>query len=159
MKRILIDLTKCRKCKKCEALCEYYYHNNNKGVKKLIELAIFVTTCRKCEESPCVKVCPQEALEKDENGILRKYNNLCINCKSCMIACPFGTIPGFIFDYIASACDYCGINNGTKLPKCAETCPENAINITEEEPSDEKHIYLISENLLVKDYKWEEFIK
>lgn len=159
MKRILIDLTKCRECKECEALCGYYYHGNNRGVKKLIELAVFVTTCRKCEDSPCVKVCPQEALEKNENGILQKHNNLCINCKSCVIACPFGTIPEFIFEYLASTCDYCNIDEGTEELECVKSCPKGAIEITEEEPDEKKHIYLITDKLLVKDYKWEEFIE
>lgn len=159
MKRILIDLTKCRECEECQALCEYYYHGNNRGVKYLIQQAIFITTCRKCEDAVCVKVCPQNALEKTRKGIIKKNQNLCISCKSCVIACPFGTLPDFIFDYLASNCDYCQINKESKTLRCIESCPKGAITLTEEEPSEQMHIYKITDKLLVKDYKWEEFIK
>ncbi|MBN1897459.1 MAG: 4Fe-4S binding protein [Spirochaetes bacterium] len=159
MKRILIDLTKCRECDECQALCEYYYHNNNRGVKNLIQKAVFLTTCRKCEDAPCVKSCPQEALEKNKDNILQKNNNLCISCKSCVIACPFGTLPDFLFEYLDSSCDFCNISEGTDDLKCIKSCPKKAISLTEEEPSAEKHIYLIADRLLVKDYKWEEFVE
>jgi Fe-S-cluster-containing hydrogenase component 2 len=158
MKSILLDITKCRECKECTVECEYYYHKNNNGLKFLIEKAIFVTTCRKCEDAPCVKVCPKNALEKKRNGLLKKNNNLCINCKSCVIACPFGTLPLYIFDYLNSNCDYCSVSEKTTTLKCLQTCPKNAISLIEEEPK-EVNVYKITDKFFVRDYKWEELIK
>ena len=49
-------------------------------------------------------------------------DNLCVGCKVCTIACPFGTV-----NYNASSgkvikCDLCQGN-----PACAEACPTDAI--------------------------------
>ena len=65
---------------------------NTNGLKTIRELATFRFTCRKCEEAPCMAVCPAEALEKDEEGLITRHTNLCISCKSCVTICPFGTM-------------------------------------------------------------------
>ena len=95
--KILIDLVKLR-----AALVEksdlnlpeaiFYLSPNNNGLKTIRELATFRYSCRKCEDAPCIAVCPSEALEKDEEGIITRYTNLCISCKSCVTICPFGTM-------------------------------------------------------------------
>jgi carbon-monoxide dehydrogenase iron sulfur subunit len=50
------------------------------------------------------------------------FENVCVGCKVCTIACPFGTI-----NYVAETgkvqkCDLCGDN-----PACAIACPTGAI--------------------------------
>ena len=40
------------------------------GFKSIRELATFRFTCRKCEDAPCIAVCPADALEKDGDGII-----------------------------------------------------------------------------------------
>jgi len=158
MKKILIDLMKCRNCKELEGLTESYKFNDNTGIKSLIEMALFALTCRKCEDSPCIIVCPQEALEKNKNGIVQRNNNLCIGCKSCAIACPFGTIPNFIVDYVLAKDKIKDINNDKELQELIHKYPD-IIMLTDEKPSEEKHIYQITDKVLVKDFKWEEFTK
>ena len=122
MKRLFIDLEICYKCKECKADCSYFYHPENKGAVNLIEMASKMFICRKCEEAPCVNACPNEALEKKEDGTLMRHNMLCTGCQTCTLACPFGVAYPEIVPYKESHCDYCvGRTNG-KPPLCVETC-------------------------------------
>jgi hydrogenase-4 component A len=47
--------------------------------------------CRHCEEAPCANVCPVQAIKHQDNAIMLN-ESLCIGCKLCVIACPFGAI-------------------------------------------------------------------
>ena len=80
--KILIDMIKLRSAmiensnmSLPEALC--YQSLNINGLKTIRELATFRITCRKCEDAPCINVCPADALEKDENGVVVRYKPLC----------------------------------------------------------------------------------
>ena len=48
--------------------------------------------------------------------------NVCVGCKVCTIACPFGTINYSADTGKVVKCDLCGGN-----PQCAEACPTGAI--------------------------------
>jgi hydrogenase-4 component A len=50
--------------------------------------------CRHCEEPACATVCPVNAITRRENAI-QIDEGLCIGCRMCALACPFGAIiPG-----------------------------------------------------------------
>jgi Fe-S-cluster-containing hydrogenase component 2 len=153
MKRIFIDLDICRECGECVAICDYFYHPGNKGIVSLVEYAAFSLFCRHCEDAPCVKACYHDALERQPDGHLKRYMMRCTSCKSCTVACPFGTIlPGFI-PYLDSKCDFCE-SKGVETPLCVSSCPKNAVEYREVEEDPEQNIYLIGEKLAVKTAKW-----
>lgn len=56
--------------------------------------------CRHCEEPACAAVCPVHAITCRNNSVILN-ESLCIGCKMCALACPFGAI----------------IPGGTPLPK------------------------------------------
>lgn len=153
MKRLFIDLEICSRCEECKIACDYFYHSQNNGITNLREYATFILVCRHCEEAPCVNACYHDALEKQSDGLLKRYKMRCTSCKSCSIACPFGTIFVDFIPYLDSKCDYClGITGG--LPKCVISCPERAIEIKEIEENLEQNIYFIGESLAVHSRKW-----
>jgi hydrogenase-4 component A len=47
--------------------------------------------CRNCEDAPCVKVCPVNAITQSGDAVVLNEVT-CIGCKLCAIACPFGAI-------------------------------------------------------------------
>ncbi|HID95255.1 MAG TPA: 4Fe-4S ferredoxin [Candidatus Latescibacteria bacterium] len=153
-KRLFIDLELCNRCRECHVECSYLYHPHNIGITSLRELAAFFLICRRCEQAPCVTSCPQEALEKQEDGVLKRYNMRCIGCKSCVYACPFGTIYPETVPYTLSRCDYClGRVNGVG-PDCVKSCPEKAVQYTEIDESREENIFLIGDKLAVRSLPW-----
>lgn len=53
--------------------------------------AFFPIMCMHCEhDTPCVKVCPQQAVEVDKaTGIVMQMPQRCLGCRYCMTACPY----------------------------------------------------------------------
>lgn len=154
-KRLFIDLELCRKCDDCKVACSYFYHPFNNGSVYLRELGEFAVTCRHCDEAPCVKGCPTDALEKQEDGIVKRYNLRCVACRTCSYACPFGTIVPELIPYAVSRCDFCtGRLKEGENPVCVDGCTENAIQYGEFEPDPEKHYFSVGEHLIVHATPW-----
>src|SRR3989338_3873897 len=129
MKRLLLDLEKYDARKDEKYSCSYPYHVSNSGVNALLEYAAFIYICRQCDEAPCVNSCPKEALEKLPKANLKRYNNRCISCKSCMLACPFGAIVPQMVPYLSSKCDLCvGRLNPDEKPLCVKRCSNGVID-------------------------------
>lgn len=153
MKRLYIDLDICNNCKDCQVACSYLYHPQNSGITSLREYATFVLFCRHCDEAPCVDSCYHNALEKQTDGVLKRYNMRCTSCKSCVIACPFGTILADFIPYLDSRCDFC-ITILEAIPLCILSCPEKAIEVKDVEENIEQNIYLIGNTLAVHSRRW-----
>ncbi|MCK5148403.1 4Fe-4S ferredoxin [bacterium] len=154
-KTLYIDLEKCRDCKSCHAECSYFYHPFNDGITYLREVAEFTLTCRQCEAAPCIEVCPTDALERQDDGIIRRWNIRCVACNSCSYACPFGTILPELIGYAVSRCDFCHARlNHKDAPVCVDKCTLGAISYGEYEVNEEKNIYRISDHLLVHAISW-----
>jgi len=158
MKKLFIDLEKLYSCEAPTAGCSYYYHPGNSGITRLREIGQFLYICRKCEEAPCINVCPKEALEKQEDGVVKRYTMRCISCKSCSLACPFGTIPIETVPYIVSQCDACIDRCKTETPACVETCSiKGAVEFIEIEESEKDDIFLISKNIAAHAKPWKKY--
>ena len=160
-KKILIDLEKFRETaidgEYSYGECTYDFHPNNVGMKDIVEQAMLRFTCRKCEEAPCITVCPADALERDDDGIIARASNLCIGCQSCVAACPFGTLSNRIITDKKSICDLCDFTDDSKPLKCMETAPEGAVIFTEMEANEAENIYALNDKVLVKELIWETF--
>jgi len=159
MKRLLIDipvlLASNGDSKKIE--CEYRYHRKNDGAFSLLEVAEFVSYCRQCEDAFCIAACPKEALERQDNGVVKRYNMRCVGCKSCALACPFGTIFPEVLNYVTAKCDYC-LNqlqdDPDYQPACVKTAPDNAFQMADIEENPEEHIFYAGDHLAVKSPSW-----
>lgn len=152
-KKILIDLMKYRDHGKCsvEAIVRDPYLKI--GYKTVRELATFFYTCRKCENAPCVAVCPVEALEKDTRGIIGRALNLCVRCKTCVAVCPFGTLMDDLFEKKERK-NFLDLDNDPELEKFIEVSDDGIAMLYEGEEDLENHIYKLTEKVFVREYTW-----
>ena len=132
----------------------------------LLEMIRFALICRRCELAPCVKACPNDALEKvaserNDAGILVRHNMLCTACGTCAVACPFGTIYTDLIPYPSSVCDRCEgrLNDGEK-PLCVQTCSDQSIEYGEVANGDD--MAEVFDGIVVKvagGMLWEPFLR
>ena len=156
-RKILIDMIKLRSAMIHDstlALPEAYFYPslNINGLKTIRELATFRFTCRKCEDAPCINVCPADALEKDEDGVVTRYTNLCVSCKSCVTICPFGTMMTDFFKHQRNKDLFYDLNDEKEIEKFIEACPAGTVTITEDEESPDRNIYSLNDKVLIKEY-------
>ncbi|MFP3860148.1 MAG: 4Fe-4S dicluster domain-containing protein [Bacteroidales bacterium] len=164
-KKILIDLTKIRDHeiagkgdkKRLDGILSDFPNTN--GLKTIRELAVFRFTCRRCEEAPCINVCPAEALEKDNDGVVIRYTNLCIACKSCVVICPFGTMMTDFFEHIRTEENYYDLNDEKELKKYVEYNHSGMVRMVDMEENEEENIYKLNDKILIKDIPYEKLKK
>lgn len=160
MKRLIIDVPALMESGVPveEIQCEYLFHRKNPGPFSVLEVAEFATYCRQCQDAFCVTACPKEALERQENGLVKRYNMRCVGCKSCVLACPFGCIFPEVINYITSKCDYClnqlG-NNPDYEPACVQSAPAGSFSMQEVDNEDPgNHLYFVGDHLAVRSPGW-----
>jgi Fe-S-cluster-containing dehydrogenase component len=94
--------------------------------------------CFHCEKPWCVAACPTGAMQKREkDGIVFVESSLCVGCKSCIIACPWGTPQWNPETGKATKCDYCRdrVDAGLKpacVTKCLTQCLDFGVATAEE---------------------------
>ncbi|MFH1996439.1 MAG: 4Fe-4S dicluster domain-containing protein [Candidatus Omnitrophota bacterium] len=155
MKRLFIDLEKCTEDKDSAIKCEYFYHPGNNGIAAVWELANFALVCRKCDDAPCAASCPFEALERQENNIMRRYSMRCTSCKTCAQACPFGTIYPETIPYLLSRCDICvGKLKENQLPKCVSSRDHDGIQYGDFDENEDEEMYKLTENIIIRSEHW-----
>ena len=162
----VIDLKRCYGCYSCQVACKAENHTP-RGVDwaKCVPGEIgsypgalrqmMPLVCQMCSEPKCKDVCPTGATKQDENGIVTVDPELCMGCKACMMACPYGArqsadecqtyfpdAEGDLDPYeafcktaweakdgygMATKCDYCQhrVEEGLQ-PACVVTCPAKA---------------------------------
>jgi Fe-S-cluster-containing dehydrogenase component len=86
--------------------------------------------CMHCVDPACASACMLGALQKREFGIVSYDATLCVGCRYCEVACPFG-VPKFQWTSAAPQivkCELCHdrIAEG-KEPACTEVCPRKAV--------------------------------
>lgn len=88
--------------------------------------------CNHCQEPACLTACFVNAYTKTPEGAVIYDPDVCVGCRTCMIACPF-YIPTFkynsAFDPRIMKCIFC---YDTRLkynrpPACVEACPQEAL--------------------------------
>lgn len=157
MTQILIDMVKLRNAmvnNPNQIIAEglLYPDTNRNGLKTLRELASFRYTCRKCEDAPCIDVCPSEALEKDEEGIINRHTNLCISCKSCVTICPFGTMMTDFFQHHRNKDLFYDLTDRNEMEMFIKASPEGTVIITEDDESPADNIYRLNDRVLIREY-------
>lgn len=129
-KALHIDPAKCTGCLQCEMACSYEHTGVINPSKSRIKVFTFHEegrfapyTCSQCAEAWCMHACPVEAIViNPDTGSKDVLEDVCVGCKVCTIACPFGTVNYNADSGKVIKCDLCGGE-----PACAEACPTDAI--------------------------------
>ena len=140
---IVVKAHRCLGCKSCEVACAVE-HSKSKDLYQAIhespapsarvdvaigEGFVIPLQCRQCEDAPCMEICPTEALNRaDQDSPVMVDHDLCIGCKWCVLACPFGVITVDEKSRTVVKCDQCfeRLERG-ELPACVSSCPTGAL--------------------------------
>lgn len=88
--------------------------------------------CNHCNEPACLTSCFVNAYTKTPEGAVIYNDKVCVGCRNCMIACPFG-IPGYSYtsaiNPIIKKCIFCYDTRLKKglAPACVESCPQQVM--------------------------------
>jgi len=144
-----IDSSRCTGCKTCELACKdfkdlgpevsfrriYEYAGGDwqedNGVWHQNVFAYYLSiSCNHCDDPACTKVCPSGAMHKREDGFVVVDEDVCIGCRYCHMACPYGAPQYNAEKGHMTKCDGCysRVAEG-KQPICVESCPLRALVI------------------------------
>jgi len=130
-----IDLRKCIGCHACTIACKAEHQipvGVNRCWVKTVEKGtfpdarrfFFPVLCNQCEEAPCLRICPTNALFKRRDGIVDLHSDSCIGCRACMEACPYDQLFIDPNTRTAEKCNFCANRVENKLlPACVSVCP------------------------------------
>jgi Fe-S-cluster-containing dehydrogenase component len=157
-KSFLIDVDKCSGCSLCIIACKDEHVGNSyapwtatqpdtghfwidvipveRGKTPRVKMSYLPLLCQHCENAPCIKVCPEGAIKRRDDGLVWIDPETCNGCGLCQKACPYDVI--YLNDDlgIAQKCTGCAhrVDEGL-LPRCAEVCPHDAIVFADETDS------------------------
>jgi formate dehydrogenase iron-sulfur subunit len=143
---LLYDSTRCIGCDACSAACK---EQNELPLPIEPKATAYTWTtvenhhgahvrhlCMHCEEPTCVSVCPVGAMKKTAEGPVVYESNLCIGCRYCIMACPFG-VPKYQWDRpipVVGKCILCAPRIAAgDATACATVCPTGATLFGERE--------------------------
>ena len=94
----------------------------------------FPRSCLHCEQPACVEVCPTGAsYKRAEDGVVRVDESLCIGCKLCSWACPYGAREFDDDAGVMKKCTLCidriyndNLATEERQPACVMVCPTHA---------------------------------
>ncbi len=95
------------------------------GVRSFVKVQ-----CMHCVDPACASACMLGALKKREFGIVSYDSTLCVGCRYCEVACPYG-VPKFQWTSAAPKivkCELCKDRLSAGLePACTAVCPRKAV--------------------------------
>lgn len=122
MDKIIIQPDLCDGCMDCEEACAKL-HGASRIMIREIEGSYYPIICQQCEDAPCEKICPTEAILEKE-----VVPEKCIGCGLCMWICPFGAV--VMEDRKAHKCHQCP---DLETPSCIKACSRRAISMIDTE--------------------------
>ena len=142
------DSSVCTGCKACQIACKdkhdlevgvswrkvyevgggNWVQNGNSYTNSVFSYYVSLA-CNHCANPICENVCPTKAIQKRDDGIVLIDQQVCIGCRYCEWACPYGA-PQFRDDLgKMSKCTLCAdyLDEG-KPTACIAACPSRALD-------------------------------
>ena len=124
----ILDSERCVGCQLCMYACERRFGDGGLAKSAIlvrsvggIERGFTVIVCRACEDPPCARVCPTQALIPREGGGVILNPSKCIGCGMCKEACVIGAVFWDEENNKPIICLHCGY--------CADFCPHGVIGL------------------------------
>jgi Fe-S-cluster-containing hydrogenase component 2 len=124
----------CTGCNRCTYICSAVKEGRFHPSAARIHISNFSLEgysvpgiCFQCPKPDCLAACPQEAISRNENGVVVVDQEKCDGCGACVDVCPYGMIAKAP-DECAVKCDYCGGD-----PACVRECFPGALVYGEED--------------------------
>lgn len=144
----LFDASLCNGCKTCEMACRNAYHlGTTPSFRRVFEFTggtwgacdggyaqdVFAynisVSCNHCDDPACEQVCPSGAMRKGDDGFVVLDSNVCIGCRNCSYACPYGAPSYSEALHRMRKCDGCRDRVAEGMsPICVEACPMRALD-------------------------------
>jgi anaerobic dimethyl sulfoxide reductase subunit B (iron-sulfur subunit) len=87
-------------------------------------------SCLHCAKPACVPACPEKAITKGPDGVVRIEADRCSGCRSCEDACSYGAPRFDAKAGVMTKCDLCAdLRAEGSNPACVDACPMRAINV------------------------------
>jgi tetrathionate reductase subunit B len=158
MKVFVIDIAKCNGCYGCQIACKDEHCGNDwmpyarpqpdtgqfwskvteytRGTIPQVKCSFVPALCMHCEDAPCIKVCPTQAIHQRSDGLVIIDPAKCGGHRQCIDACPYGAIYYNKELNIAQKCTGCAhlLDRGwpIKEPRCVDACILGAMKFGEE---------------------------
>lgn len=140
---IFVSASRCVACRRCAMACATA-HSPFDDFFDLVRLggtaaprvvcipvgaSVVPVECGQCRDAPCIAACPAGALARaDEDSPVLIRPGLCVGCRSCVVACPYGAIRVSAVTGEVLKCDLCiELTAGGGTPACVEACPTRCL--------------------------------
>jgi len=98
---IFVDLNRCTGCMTCVIACKEENLTPPKvWWERILEvesepknrIVYFRLSCMHCDDAPCIPACPEQAIFRNQDGIVLIDDEKCRGHGECVKACPYGVI-------------------------------------------------------------------